>query len=381
MLSIDCNFPGGNINVFESRGDIINLAPDLRDTEGDWFYWAFRVRGGAGRSLFFKFTHSNPVGVRGPAISTDGRCSWHWTSEPFDTSSFVARIPEGCDEVFFAMAPVYTQQDWDQFVKTLPAEMATPGWFTESRKGRPVEILHVGAAPGTALRHAIFTARHHCCEMIADWTMEGIIETIANGKCKEARWLRENVSFSFVPFTDKDGVEDGDQGKNRRPHDHARDYDREDQIYPETKAIASLVRTIVKRYGKLDFVADMHCPWIRGDKNEFVYMVGQNTPGDSVFRRKFGRLIERNLPVGSLPYWQKDDVPYGTSWNTAANYTQGSTLIAWASRMLGVRAAASFEIPYANASNTVVTHDSARKFGIALAKALSLFLQSGENRN
>ena len=35
---------------------------------------------------------------------------------------------------------------------------------------------------------------------------------------------------------DKDGVEDGDQGKNRRPGDHNRDWDGE-SIYNSTEAV------------------------------------------------------------------------------------------------------------------------------------------------
>jgi hypothetical protein len=41
---------------------------------------------------------------------------------------------------------------------------------------------------------------------------------------KDGRWFRENVEVVIVPFMDKDGVEEGDQGKNRKPHDHNRDY-------------------------------------------------------------------------------------------------------------------------------------------------------------
>lgn len=377
MLSIDSNFPGGNIKVFESRGDAFNVAPDLRDTNCSWFYWAFRVRGAAGRTLAFRFVSDNPVGVRGPAISTDGRRSWRWTTEAFDTTSFIVSIPRDCDEIYLALAPLYTQENWDRFIATLPADAIQPGFFTASRKGRPVEILHAGAAPEKTEYHAIFAARHHCCEMIADYTMEGIVSTVVSGDSPEAHWLRDNVSFSFIPFVDKDGVEDGDQGKNRIPHDHARDYDRDDPIYPETIATANLVRTMVKQYGKLDFVADLHCPWIRGDKNEFVYLVGKDLPGDAVFRRKFGRYVERSCPADAIPYYQKNDVPYGTSWNTAANYTQGATLPGWAGKLLGVKAVASFEIPYANASGAVVTADSARLLGVAIAKGLALYLKPG----
>src|SRR6187431_1858647 len=76
-LKIDASFPGGNITVDRIEGDAILLRPDLRDTNGDWFYWAFRVTGAAGRTLAFTFS-SDRYSARGPAISTDGGGTWLW---------------------------------------------------------------------------------------------------------------------------------------------------------------------------------------------------------------------------------------------------------------------------------------------------------------
>ena len=41
QICVDANFPGGNIVVDSIAGDLVTLRPDLRDTEGDWFYWYF----------------------------------------------------------------------------------------------------------------------------------------------------------------------------------------------------------------------------------------------------------------------------------------------------------------------------------------------------
>ena len=74
---IDAAFPGGNIIVDGIEGDTAFLRPDLRDTQGDWFYWAFRVRGAAGRTLTFTFA-SDRFSARGPAVSADGGKTWRW---------------------------------------------------------------------------------------------------------------------------------------------------------------------------------------------------------------------------------------------------------------------------------------------------------------
>ncbi len=42
-MRIHSDFPGGNIIFDRIEGDTIYIERDLRDTEGDWFYWAFCV--------------------------------------------------------------------------------------------------------------------------------------------------------------------------------------------------------------------------------------------------------------------------------------------------------------------------------------------------
>ena len=64
-LQIDADFPGGNIIVDSiSDSGVVQLRPDLRDTMGDWFYTAFRVRGAQGQALQFEFDAPNRVGAR-----------------------------------------------------------------------------------------------------------------------------------------------------------------------------------------------------------------------------------------------------------------------------------------------------------------------------
>lgn len=80
-FQIDADFPGGNIVVVDINGDSIQLQQDLRDTEGQWFYWSFRIKGAANRKLNFEFTNGTVIGSRGPAVSTDGGLSWKWIGD------------------------------------------------------------------------------------------------------------------------------------------------------------------------------------------------------------------------------------------------------------------------------------------------------------
>lgn len=71
-----------------------------------------------------------------------------------------------------------------------------------------------------------------------------------------------------MPIVDFDCVTDGDQGKNRVPHDHNRDYCLDETpIYPETAAI----RSCAERNGCFLGV-DFHSPWHTGGGND-LYIV------------------------------------------------------------------------------------------------------------
>ena len=48
-LTVDSDFPGGNLLVEKIEGDTVLVRQDVRDTQGTWFWWHFRVRGAAGR--------------------------------------------------------------------------------------------------------------------------------------------------------------------------------------------------------------------------------------------------------------------------------------------------------------------------------------------
>ena len=54
MLHIHGDFTGGNIHVKDITGDTVILENELRDTQEDWFYWAFCVSGAQGRTLTFR---------------------------------------------------------------------------------------------------------------------------------------------------------------------------------------------------------------------------------------------------------------------------------------------------------------------------------------
>jgi len=385
-VSLDANFPGGNIILEKIEGDEVFLRQDLRDTAGDWFYWAFRVRGAAGRRLTFRFTGSDVVGVRGPALSRDGGSTWQWLEEHSVSRATAGGPAFSCEfapddaEVFFALCPLYTEVHLREF---LSRHATNPELHVEtlchSRQGRAVELLRIqGQSPA---HRVLFTCRHHACEAMASFVLEGVLEAALDGNDIGA-WLRTHVALAAVPFMDKDGVEAGDQGKNRRPYDHNRDYGStpDDSIYPEVRALRTWAPEWLAQSQSgeehMHLAFDLHCPWIRGSHNEDLYFVGG--PDTSIWERvmRFSHVLS-TVRNGPLPFEVSHNLPFGQGWNTLEGAAVGSRSCSnWTSSLPGIHFGTTLEVPYANAGGAVVTPQSARALGHDLADALRSYLCS-----
>jgi hypothetical protein len=373
VLIVDANFPGGNIIVDNIEGDTVFLRPDQRDSLKWWFYWYFRVRGAAGRTVKFQFTGKNPIGTQGPAFSTDGGHRWVWLGpKSAQDSSFTYVFDRQSREVRFCFSIPYLEADLYQFLRKYSDNMyLTMRELCRTRKGRSVERLHAGKINGEPKYRVLLTARHHACEMIASYALEGFLESILSNT-DVGHWFQNNVEVLAVPFMDKDGVEDGDQGKHRRPHDHNQDYI-SDSIYPSVRAMKQFVPQWSER--KLKVAFDLHCPSLRGRYNVGIYLVG--SPDAAIWRQQqeFAAILE-SVREGLLPYSAKSSLAFGSGWNTGANYGKYKSFSRWGGEQPGVCLATTIEIPYANAGTTIVTTDNARAFGRDLAIALWRYLEN-----
>jgi len=386
-FTIDTEIPAGNAIVNSIEGDTVSIRQDLRDTKGEWFYWAFRVKGAAGRTVRFDFrkpdgTTLDIVGVRGPVVSTDGGKTF---SYPLDgkatTCGFTYTFAPDENETLFYECHPYVRADWDAFVARHAADAAKGVFAVEtlcrSRAGAEVPRVRAGCLSGDPKHRFMFTARHHCSETTASWVFEGIVDAFLADDDLGA-WLRANVELMGVPFVDYDGVQAGDQGKNRKPHDHNRDYS--EFIYPETKALTEWIGEHAQ--GRLDAFIDLHCPWIRGDYNEFVYATRKDpkiTP-PTAQEDRFSEILEK-VQSGALRYKAANDLPFGKAWNKGVNFAQGWPSVVWACHNVKEpKVCRAMEFPFANANGAVVTPEKCRAFGRDIALALRALLYYTSNR-
>lgn len=368
---IDISIPGGNVFIENIDGFDITLAKDLRNSASDWFYWAFRVRFDEIGLYHFHFTNGFACGARGPAVSYDNELTWEWLGAECVSGKLRENFTyyfDGTrgDSVIFCVGMQYQQLHLDSFLERHKASpYLTRSVLTHSRKNREVWRLHIEDCSEKAPKKYIFlSSRHHCCEMMATYALEGILESALRDD-PLGQTLRKNYVIDAVPFADTDGVLDGDQGKMRRPHDHNRDYN-EKPIYPEIAAIQELLRS-----KEIFFLLDMHCPWLFGGDSETIYFPGAQ---DKEYERRmqiFSGILEKNAPP-ETPHFSRDNVLYGMLWNKDINWLQGFNTAEWG-RQQKALFSNSIEIPYANAGEMTFSADSVRALGRAIAESICEF--------
>lgn len=307
-MRIHADFPGGNI-IIEGQydgGNTVTLERELRDTiDQNWFYWAFCVEGAAGRTVTFRF-RENRIGYFGPAVSHDLE-TWNWLDElPEDKWRFEYKGPVDLkftytfgpdeDKVYFAHHMLYPMHRFTDLAHAHGIEVRE---LCRSRKGRSVPYIEFGEGD----KAIVMTAGHHACESTGMYVLEGVLQALMEDPIPGYKYIA-------VPFVDFDGVLDGDQGKERYPYDHNRDYDpKTEAIYPETAAI----RRFTSLY-KCRYAFDFHSPWHIGDQNDWVFIPQKSVKKLPALTR-FGRIFETTVTPDSMQYKQKNDYPPNTGWN------------------------------------------------------------------
>ncbi len=374
---IHSDFPGGNIAIERIEGNTVYLKPDLRDTAPDWFYWYFAVGGAEGLELEFAFAPKY-IGVRGPAVSSDRGVTWRWLgAKAVENGRFRVRLPAESEELRFSLGMPYVRENWERFLKahrshpSLEIRSLVP---PESASTHDAPLLLIGAPSVKACFCVAITARHHACEMMASYVLEGIIEE-ALALIGKGDWFSESLAWAIAPFMDVQGVQRGDQGKNRTPHDHNRDY-RGEPIYPEVRAWKRFLPEW--QAGRPLIAIDLHGPALKGPYHESVFFVEPECRQQAAWVEELAKAIGR-VQRGPVRMVEPTRLAFGTGFNdTPASESRAAA--AWMGALPGALLGATLEIAYANASGAEVNATTARAFGRDFTRALRELLHpiSGE---
>ncbi len=356
-MLIHNKFVGGNIVVERQDGNHIYLNNELRDTPTDWFYWAFCIEGAQGQELTF---HFKPVrlGFWGPAVSHD-LVNWHWNEQVSDDHlSFTYRFGADETKVYFAHHMLYHPQHFWAFANKKGLAVKE---FCKGRKGNSVPCLQIGDGEISI----VLTAHHHCCESCGGYILEGIVDTLVDAPI-------ENTRILVVPFMDYEGVIDGDQGKDRFPHDHNRDYI-DEPIYPEVRQLISYVEKYGCHYG-----FDFHSPFHWKREHDYVY----------IMRRYKKDRIDRFSDL-LLDEYVSDGMKYSPEWNQPLSADKDpmtgkkeelpqkrpATFNAYMNYRPENIMAFTMECSYAGTKDNKISQERLRVFGAGFARALNRFIK------
>lgn len=385
-IEIFSDYPGGNIIVenIDQATCTANIRQDLRDTSPWWFYWNFKAKNIGGKTVTFKFTNKpkpwNLMETYGPAVSIDGGKTWKWLNppEPRGRNRFVYTTPEGVNEAQFAFCIPYTFKDFEAFAQ----EMNGKNGFSlkplcKTREGRQNVCVELNENPSKKKARVFLTARHHACESTGSYVLEGFMRELFSDS-PEGKALREKAEFFIIPMIDLDGVENGDQGKSRTPHDHNRDYS-DKPIYP---SVAASREKLLKweSEGGTDFIMDFHSPSVgaklKDGKNfsehNVISLVGQENPAVAREQMRFSKILE-DINDSPLPFRASDFLPHGKLWNQGS-YT--TSLSNFGASLNGTKLSSSLETPYSCCRGIETSPEKFKAFGRCVAKALLQYLNS-----
>ncbi|HEY0076065.1 MAG TPA: M14-type cytosolic carboxypeptidase [Abditibacteriaceae bacterium] len=365
LFEIDSDFPSGNIIVDRIDGDTVFLRQDWESSREWWFYWHFRVRGAQRRNLRFQFTDGDVFAACGPCVNRDQQ-NWYWLGrDAVKDNGFSFEFGDSDDEVYFAFCFPYHQTDYH---KLLLGREEVQQTLCLSEQNRPVDHFFAPSRHGG--KFALFTARTHACETMANFVLEGVMESWHlpiedEGFLDVSDYLQENIDLHIIPFMDKDGVENGEQGKNRKPHDHNRDFT-DSPLYASTRALMEQAPT----WGECVFYLDLHCPWIRGGRNEELFFLGL-PPENHMELKRFMEILQATQ-TGPLRFDARHTIMPGQEWYQS----DAPTVARWARLNLSPKIATTLEIPYALAGGEIMTPGKAHLFGMDLGRAIGLYVQS-----
>jgi hypothetical protein len=361
--------PGASGTVLSITDNLVSLQSDLRGANNlqsdhaNWFWFYARIHAGGRPSVRISVNSlANGVTARGPAVSFDNGATWAWSG------STTITMPTGVDDVLVALAPPYTDTQWQAFLTRMGGNAPRTRTLTTSNRGRPVPLAEYGQATG-ATHRVVICARTHAMEVTGSLVLEGFLETVATDPVWASRLGHTLVQA--VPFVDRDGVELGEQGKGRTPHDHNGDFSSARRIYAETRAIIALNEDSAQPALTVDL--DIHAPWIEGGANETIFSL---VPTDAALRPRYLDFVNNVAAINLAATWPS------TTYLTSANQDSSSTSTAshvgyfrWGPRRAEI--AQTYEVPFAQNHGQEVTWPKLRGFGRSLALAVANRIPAG----
>lgn len=348
---------------FYSRFDPANPANPKLAPSARWYY--FKMEGVKDKQVILNVKNSD---ARRPFYSYDNK---NWTrfsaSESPDEKTLIKTYEQ--DAVYIAYFVPYTYshlldkiQEWGKNGCTQVGSIGT------SEHDRDMPLLTITENNGKKDKKVVYIhGRVHTSETPGSWHLERMIDVLVSDS-PYAKSLRENTIFYILPFTNPDGVVEGNSRSNSSGVNMEVNWD--DPVEVTTKEVRNMrafLQSLLKK-GNVDVFLNMHSQ----SMHQATYWVHTAETSSDYFYKNL--MLLANLTINDNPYFAKGDLCFS---KMGSRYCEG-----WFWNNSGEKTlAVTFETPYTyysqNKDGEWVSLENLKEFADFNLLALGDYLQEG----
>ena len=255
-------FDAGNIEIVSASNasDIqLRIRQDAQSDFYQWFY--FRLTGAGGTPCTLKLL--NAAGAAYPAGFEDYRVVYsydrkHWrrhSTELIDGELHIPITPEQ-DSIYFAyFTPYSMERHADLIATSLRSPLCRLEVLGQSLDGQDIDLLKItGPGDSSYRKNCWLIARQHPGESMAQWWMEGALESLLDPTSEFSAELLQRCNFYVIANMNPDGSRRGHLRTNAAGRNLNREWETPTM---ENSPEVYLTREAMTHFG-VDFFLDVH---------------------------------------------------------------------------------------------------------------------------
>lgn len=259
-MKITHQFDSGKIECLNINDNgIINLSIP-KDNAADFHQWFhYRLTGAKNIPCTMNIVNAHETSyVKGwenyQAVASYDRQTWFRVETQFDGKQLTINHTPECDSVFYAyFAPYSMDRHHDLIANAQCSDLVEHVLLGETLDGQDMDLLKIGTE-GEGKKVCWMIARQHPGETMAEWWMEGMLDSLLDSDDPIARELLKKAVFYVVPNMNPDGSKRGNLRTNAAGANLNREWQTPSmQSSPEV----FLVRQKMQQTG-MDFCLDVH---------------------------------------------------------------------------------------------------------------------------
>ncbi|PKG88341.1 hypothetical protein CXF58_02370 [Psychrobacter sp. Sarcosine-02u-2] len=210
-MHISANFHAGNIEVINAE-DQTNIQLAIRpDVGGEFFQWFnFRLSGEVGEQYVLNIMNAGKASYLAgwedyQAVASYDRECWFRLPTSYKDGKLTITAELACESIQIAyFAPYSYERHQDLLAAVQVHPLACLEHLGETLDKRDLTLVKVGN--GDSKKRSIWiTARQHPGETMAEWLVEGLLNSLLDEDNPTAKLLLEKANFYIVPNMNPDG--------------------------------------------------------------------------------------------------------------------------------------------------------------------------------